>query len=131
MSELAKLIKILSLDAMEQGRPMNVLFGTVEKAKPLEIRIDQKQLIKSGYLILTNAVRDYKTKFTFDNPNIKQVYTTWDMSESSESTENKIAFKQKIQHEVTVYNGLSKGDKVLLLRVQGGQKFIVLDRLEG
>lgn len=131
MSELAKLIKILSLDAMEQGRPMNVLFGTVEKAKPLEIRIDQKQLIKSGYLILTNAVRDYKTKFTFDNPNIKQVYTTWDMSESSESTENKIAFKQKIQHEVTVYNGLSKGDKVLLFRVQGGQKFIVLDRLEG
>ena len=131
MSELAKLIKILSLDAMEQGRPMNVLFGTVEKAKPLEIRIDQKQLIKSEYLILTNAVRDYKTKFTFDNPNIKQVYTTWDMSESSESTENKIAFKEKIQHEVTIYNGLNKGDKVLLLRVQGRQKFIVLDRLEG
>ena len=131
MSELAQLIQTLSLNAIEQGKPMNVLFGTVEKTEPLEIRIDQKQLIKSEYLILTNAVRDYKTKFTFDNPNIKQVYTTWDMSESSESTENKIAFKQKIQHEVTVYNGLSKGDKVLLFRVQGGQKFIVLDRLEG
>ncbi len=131
MCEINHLIKILSLDAVEQGKPMNVLFGTVEKTEPLEIRIDQKQLIKSGYLILTNAVRDYKTKFTFDNPNIKQVYTTWDMNESSESTENKIAFKEKIQHEVTIYNGLNKGDKVLLLRVQGGQKFIVLDRLEG
>lgn len=131
MSELAQLIQTLSLNAIEQGKPMNVFFGTVEKTEPLEIRIDQKQLIKSGYLILTNAVRDYKTKFTFDNPNIKQVYTTWDMSESSESTENKITFKEKIQHEVTIYNGLNKGDKVLLLRVQGGQKFIVLDRLEG
>lgn len=131
MSELAQLIQTLSLNAIEQGKPMNICFGIVETINPLSIRLDQKLILKEKSLILTNAVRDYKTKFTFDNPNIKQVYTTWDMSESSESTENKIAFKEKIQHEVTIYNGLNKGDKVLLLRVQGGQKFIVLDRLEG
>lgn len=31
--------------------------------------------------------------------------------------------------ETTVYNGLVAGDEVILIRQQGGQKFIVLDRI--
>ena len=30
---------------------------------------------------------------------------------------------------VTVHNGLKKGEKVIMIRVQGGQKFVVLDRM--
>lgn len=29
----------------------------------------------------------------------------------------------------TVHNGLKKGEKVILIRMQGGQKFVVLDRM--
>ena len=32
---------------------------------------------------------------------------------------------------VLVHNGLVKGDHVLMLRQQGGQLYIILDRLEG
>lgn len=31
--------------------------------------------------------------------------------------------------KVTVHNGLKKGEKVILIRMQGGQKFVVLDRM--
>ena len=30
---------------------------------------------------------------------------------------------------VTVHSGLKKGEKVILIRMQGGQKFVVLDRM--
>ena len=30
---------------------------------------------------------------------------------------------------ITIHNGLVVGDKVILIRQQGGQKFVVLDRI--
>ena len=32
-------------------------------------------------------------------------------------------------HEITIYNALQVGERVILIRVQGGQKFVVVDRV--
>ena len=32
------------------------------------------------------------------------------------------------KHKITVYNGLKNGDKVIMLRQQGGQLYFILDR---
>lgn len=72
---------------------------------------------------------DYQTKMSFDNPEIKQVYTTWNMAETQESNLSKISFKQKDQHEITIYNALKIGESVMLLSAPGGQKYYVLDRV--
>ena len=130
MSELANKIKQISLNAVEQVKPTDILFGIVETIGPISIRVDQRMLISERSLILTDAVRDYKTEISFDNPSVKQVYTTWDMEEEHESTQNKISFKVPVRHEITVYNALKVNEKVILIRAQGGQKFIVLGRLE-
>lgn len=131
MNEIVRIIKQAAIDAVEAQKPCTVLFGTVTKEKPLEILVEQKMTLSEAQLILSRNVTDFQTEISFDDPGVKQTYTTWDMSESSESTPRKIAFKEKVKHKITIYNALKVGEKVILLRCAGGQRFVVLDRIGG
>ncbi|EHL19776.1 DUF2577 domain-containing protein [Peptoanaerobacter stomatis] len=129
MSLVSKIAKI-SENANHSSAPVNIVYGKVISAKPLKIQTEQKEILDEDFLILTDSVRDYKTQISFDNPDIKQVFTTWDMPEKTESSPSKIAFKTIIKHDITVYNALKVGEGVILIRVQGGQEFIVLGRID-
>lgn len=131
MNEIVRIIKQAAVDAVDAQKPCTVLFGTVTKEKPLEILVEQKMTLSEAQLILSRNVTDFQTEISFDDPDIKQQYTTWDLDESAESTPRKIAFKEKTKHKITVYNVLKSGEKVILLRCAGGQKFVVLDRVGG
>ena len=100
---LVMLIKRAALDAVDAHDPMSLKIGEVISASPLKIRINQKIVLSNAQLLLTNAVREY-TAFA----------TTADSD----------------REKITMHLRLAAGEKVLLLRCDGGQKFIVLDRLE-
>lgn len=117
------------MQAVEASKPTAVIFGTVISEAPLKINVEQKLTLTEDFLVLTKNVMDYKTHISFDNPSIKQTFTTWDIDEKTESTPSKIAFKESIKYEVTVYNALKNGDMVMLIRLQGGQKYIVIDKV--
>lgn len=104
--KLVMLIKQAAVDAVNAKDPMSYKIGEVISVSPLKISINQKITITSSQLLLTNAVRDYTVYETVD-------HTTY--------TERK---------KFTVHLGLKTGERVLMLRCDGGQKFIVLDRLE-
>ncbi|MGL4790751.1 MAG: DUF2577 domain-containing protein [Anaerotignaceae bacterium] len=129
MSDLINLIKQISLETITAGKPFTAITGVVTSVSPLEVAIHQNLTITENFLALTNAVRDYKTKITFDNPDIKQVVTNWDIEEKQEGSKYKMTFKEPVEHDITVHNALTVGEAVILLRQQGGQKFIVLDRV--
>lgn len=95
-----RLIKEASVKAVEQGSPVEVLFGVVKTVNPLVITVEQRLDVPAKFLFLTNDVRDYTVSMRING---------------------------EIE-EVTVYNGLKKGDKVLLLKIQRGQGFVVLSR---
>lgn len=128
-NELVGLIKKISLDAVEAGKPADILFGTVENINPLVISIDQKLKLSGDRVVLTERVTDYRTEISFDSPEVRQAAVTCDMDEEHISEPYKISFTVKTRHRVTVYAGLKAGDRVVLLRASGGQKYIVLDRL--
>lgn len=96
-------IKQASVDAVNASKPFALTLGWVTSASPLKIRIDQKLELTAAQLMLTNAVRDHKIQITPADGEKKQY---------------------------TLHYGLKAGEKVLLLRADGGQKFIVLDRVE-
>lgn len=100
---LVKLVKQAAVEANEANGPVRVCYGVVTSASPLEISVDQKLILKSGQLMLTNSVRDYEAEM--DDPQ-----------------HGKIKYK--------VYLKLKAGEKVILLRCDGGQKYVVLDRWE-
>ena len=128
-TDLVKIIKRAAMDAVEAGKPCDVLFGTVQSVAPLSIFVEVGMVLDETELILGELLTDFQTEFSFDDPEVLQVFTTWDMDEESESMPAKMSFQGKVRHKVTVYNGLKVGDKVILLRKQNGQRFVVLDRV--
>ena len=113
-TKLAKLIKEAAIDAIEQSSPVGVSYGTVTKVNPLVINVDQRMNISSRMILLTSNVID------------KEIDV--EIEDETEET-NSHMHKYKGQKKYKVLEGLKVGEKVLLLRVQGGQKYIVWDRL--
>lgn len=124
---MIEIMKQAAADAIQQGKPVNVLFGTVQSVSPLRITIDQKLPLEAGDLILTSLVKDRQTRISFNHPGIKNIVKNYSMDDIP-GTDYKLAFQQPVQNEVTLHDGLKMGERVILLRVQGGQKYIVLDR---
>ena len=80
--------------------------------------------LTAAHLILTNAVRDHTVYMTVDHTTGSASGGSGDASFASHTH----TYKGKKKY--TVHYGLKAGEKVILLRCDGGQKFIVLDRVE-
>jgi len=99
-------VKRAALEAVRADKPFGFLYGEVTGVSPLKVRVDQKLELAASQLILTNAVRDHAVKMTVDDPVERRI----------------------VAHQVHL--SLKVGERVLLLRADGGRKFIVLDRVE-
>ena len=129
----------------ESSKPANFFFGTVISEKPLKISVEQKLVLSEKQLILTRNTSDYKTEFSFNNPDIEQKIKITNLSSSGNISFNssiqKTNISQKdaqiscnisnlspIKHSITIYNSLKKGEKVILARFCGGEKYLIMDR---
>lgn len=79
---LVNLIKQASLGAVDASNPVAVMFGTVTKANPFEVNIEQRFTLTRDFLVFTDKAKN-----------------------------------------------LLPGDRIILLRVQGGQQYVVLDKV--
>lgn len=147
-------IKRAALEAVLAAKPFSFLYGTVVNASPLQIMVDQKLTLNAEQLILTNAVRDYSVDMTVDlttDAALSDVDLSHEHGFSGQtntggednhvhsySGETDVAGAVTLSHShkctggkrVTIHLALDKGENVLMLRTDGGQKYIVLDRAE-
>ena len=115
-TEFMAAVKKAALETIEASKPVNVYFGEVVSVSPLQINVEQKMMLGEKQLVLTEKVSDYTMELKVD----------WQTERESDHVHD-ISGRKKI----VVYNGLGLGDKVILIRQQGGQKFIVIDRVGG
>ena len=123
MHNLLQIIKKSAVEAVEASNPTKVMYGTVTAVSPLSIKIDQRFTVTESFLVLTKNVRDYEVEVTVE-------WTTEEKSGGSgddgfASHNHEIKDKKKM----IIHNALKTGDKVILLREQGGQKYIVIDKV--
>ena len=131
MDEFVKMIKQASDEMAETKKPFSLLFGTVTSEEPnLKIFVNQKLTLDEQQLILTNNVRDYtvymstaEDHYTETEEDITTVPEDYGMFRIHKHT-------YKGKKKWTVHLALKTGEKVILLRCDGGQKYIVLDRVE-
>lgn len=129
-SRLLGIIKTAATEAVDANKPMEYAVGTVEAEPPgLAIRLDQKRLLTMEFLVLTRNVTDFETEISFDDPDILQQIAVWNDSISELLLAGKMKFEEKVNHKITMYNALKVGEKVILLRLQGGGGYLVLDRV--
>jgi len=107
-------MKKAALGAMDASKPVAVMFGAVISADPLRISVEQKMTLEMPQLVLTRNVSERTIEMAMDH---------WTESE----TEHRHAYRGR--KPFALHGGLAVGDEVILLRVQGGQKFVVLDRM--
>lgn len=136
-TELVKAIKQAAVDAIEAAKPCNIVFGKVVSTSPLQINVEQKMILGKSQLVLSRNVTDFRTAISMTSADgwatenhthkheIKDTYTSGGTCE--DNTHRHSINKKGLM--ITVHNGLAVGDQVILVRQQGGQKFIVLDRV--
>lgn len=123
MPNLVELIKMAALDAIKESKPSAILFGKVTSISPLKINVEQKLTLTEAQLILTHNVVDYDLEMTVDH---ETDYTDGGTGDSAFASHNHTYKGKKV---FKVHNGLKVDDDVILVQMQGGQKFIVLDKV--
>lgn len=100
-SKSVELVKRAALEAVASTMPSGVYYGNVTSVSPLKIAVEQKLTLTEKQLVLSSLVRDFKVDMTTNDT----------------------------RQNITIHLGLKVGEKVMLIRVQGGQQFVVLDRV--
>jgi hypothetical protein len=55
VNDIAALIKKAAVDAVEAGKPADVMFGTVTGLEPLAVDVEQKLKLSGGCLVAMNG----------------------------------------------------------------------------
>jgi len=148
MPNLIESMKQVTLGVLNQQNMVNVLFGTVTKASPLEIQLENRFVLETDELVLTRSVTDFTTQISYTGYETENVdahnhainlpaiavpgYGATSPTPVTSENANEHLHEHNADHlDFTVHNALKEGEKVLLLRVQGGQKFVVWDRIGG
>lgn len=123
---LVDVIKRASLDAVESQKPCDLRFGTVISASPLKIRVTEQFVLPESTLIVPEHLTKHETKIT-----ITDEYG-W-KTEEEKTCETTETHRHKIlstEQKVLIHNELKVGDKVVLIRMQGGQFYYVAGRIK-
>lgn len=123
MNELVQVIKQIAGEAVEAGKPAGVTYGEVMNINPLEIKIEQKLTLPAEFFKLTKAVTDHYVDMTVNHITENRAGGGGDAEFASHNHD------YSGRKKFLVHNGLQIGEEVILLQVQGGQRYIVLDRV--
>jgi len=128
-------IKKCQKDQINNMQLTNVVIGVVTSIEPLEIDVDQKYILTEKQLILSRNVTDYEFEMTVEHKTedhththdieVIDTYTSGGSGEIEEETHN---HEYKGRKTFLVHNALKVGEKVILIKANGGQKFFVIDR---
>ena len=90
----------------------------MESAAPLKIRIDDKLVLDGSTLVIPRYLTDHEQE-------IEAEFDT--ETAGSPAHEHSVKLEKK---KIKIKNALQSGEKVIMVRQQGGQKYMVLDRCE-
>ena len=122
--KLLGLIQRAARNAVLAGNPSDYCIGTVISVNPLSIQLDQQEeTLTEDFLILTDLVRDFSVDITVSHQTENRAGGSGDPSFASHNHD------YKGRKRITVHNGLSVGESVILIRQAGGQEFVVLSRV--
>lgn len=143
----ADIIKQMAVNAVNSTQPFAFYYGTVTSVDPIEIEIDQKLKLGEKQLIFSTLVQDFDVDMYMEHEveetDLIHNHTVAPSSVCSFSgaplsgiisiqnspDSDKHIHEYKGVKTFTLNLKLAKDEKVLLLRIQGGQKFLVLDRV--
>ena len=120
--EIVNIIKEIASTVIQNGEPMEVIVGEVVSASPLEIKIDPKLTIPEEIIVLTKNTSEWTMEMSVDHVTENRSGGGGYAEFASHNHEYKGRKKYLIHNQLVV------GDKVIMLKETGGQRYIALDR---
>ncbi|KYG90790.1 hypothetical protein A0U40_18090 [[Bacillus] sp. KCTC 13219] len=124
--------------AFQASNPVNIMVGKVIESKPLKIEVHSKLILTDEFLLVAEHLTRHERIITivYEHEKNFQQSRMGDGEKNASSQRRIIGEPGTYQYEnyemhhaqLTVEDGLKVGDKVILHRVQGGQKYFVSDR---
>lgn len=135
--ELKDILQQMMQESMRAAQLTDLQVGTVTAASPLEVTISASMApLRASVLYLTSSVVERKIPVLSHVHEIKveDTYTGGGSATCAAALSNVSCTENgaslPVENGFIILNrALAVGDKVLLLRVQGGQKFIILSRI--
>ena len=130
---LAETIKLLAQQQNDGTYPTSILFGTVKTINPLKVQIDSK-IIVGEFLVVAEHLTKYdvevelKAGTDHDATDESLKFRTRGSGTTSDYELCELKYNKG---KLVIDNSLKAGDKVIVLRQQGGKKYIILDRIGG
>lgn len=100
-SGLLDVVKRAAIDAINNIQMCDLRYGTVVSTSPLKVKVTNQLTIPSSLLIVPEHLTNRDVSVTLDDA----------------------------KKTMTIHGALKTGDKVALLRKQGGQSYFILDRI--
>ena len=122
-SGLIQIMKEASLSAMANEQLCDLRYGKVISTSPLKVQVTQQFILPESLLVVPQSLTDYEIDVSVD-------WTTGSRSGGSgeasfASHTHAVSGNKKLK----IHNALKIGDKVALIRKQGGQSYLILDRI--
>jgi hypothetical protein len=135
--ELKDILQQMMQESMKSAQLADLQIGTVTAVNPLEIMISASMApLRESVLYLTSSVVEKKIPVLghIHTITVHDSYTGGGAADCDSALSNIVCYENGTAMPVEkgyiiINRALAAGDKVLLLRVQSGQKFIVLSRV--
>ena len=116
-TELIQILKKSAVEAVKAEQPAAVCFGKIVSVSPLQVLVEQKILLTKQQLLIAQSALDRELCVTIDCTTENSTVGTIHM--------HQIAGDKT----VTVHSALKLNDTLLLLRKQGGQIYVIIDKV--
>lgn len=137
---IIEIIKMAAMDVIENSNPCDLRFGTVSSISPLKVKVTNDFIIPEQLLVVPEHLTNHDLYTNVGGSNEsgtgsinmsvqgETLFITTGGTEvvDDESTE---IIEPVDNRTLTIYNSLEVGDKVILLRNQGGSSYVILDRI--
>ena len=134
ITNITQAIQFAAAKTFASMSPMDVLIGEVKSIEPLKIFVGTANAeLTKDHLILTNAVTDYYVDIHV-NHLTDTISGEWDTTHSHPDAGDGVIPIDHVhsysgRKKIKVYNGLQIGEFVIIIKVAGGNSYIVLDRI--
>lgn len=128
---LIDIMKRAALDASDDAKFADLRYGTVVSTKPLKVQITNQFVIPGSMLVVPKHLTNYKVNINLNldiGAGGKHKHT---YDEDNKETSEVLDHTHKITggNSITIENALKVGDRVALIRKQGGQSYFILDKI--
>lgn len=120
--QLIDMLQGITLQTLAASSPVAVQIGRVMSTSPLTIELESKLPISGDAIVLTKNTTDWTAEITVDHHTENAAGGSGDAAYESHN------HGYRGRKKFLVHNSLVVGDKVILLRESGGQRYIALDR---